>query len=151
MVRSLGSLLIEQHWTYCVLIDLAMVLPNLSSFYIKNLGPVNRSALWKSMIYVLTKSGDDWSANQLVNTYCLLVGQASVPSYWSNFNIQYLSFKSKSDKRRSMLSLSTSQHQHIVITVRIRSVHSFSCRKTQNACIFLSCGKKVSGQIRTLL
>ena len=36
-------------------------------------------------------------------------------------------------------------------TVEFLFVHSFSCQKTQNACIFLLSGKKVNGQIRTLL
>ena len=38
-----------------------------------------------------------------------------------------------------------------VHTVEFLFVHSFSCRKTQNTCIFVLSGKKVNGQIRTLL
>ena len=38
-----------------------------------------------------------------------------------------------------------------MVSVEFLFVHSFYCRKAQNACIFLLSGKKVNGQIRTLL
>ena len=41
--------------------------------------------------------------------------------------------------------------KHNVPTVEFLFVHSFFCRKTRMACIFLLSGKKVNGQIRTLL
>ena len=39
----------------------------------------------------------------------------------------------------------------LVYIVEFLFVHSFSCRKTQNACIFVLSGNKVNGQIRTPL